>query len=87
MPGIIIPTAKNSGTVVAVQNTFGHIEKDIPAWRKKLGFYDKTEYFKMIFVSTADPICPQTQKNEKFWVLGVFFTDIEKITDKMLIFS
>ena len=41
----------------------------------------------MSFVSTANKICPQTQKNTKFWVWGVFYTDIEKIAGKILIFS
>ena len=59
--------------------TFGPIEKNIPAWRKNLGFYGKTEHFKDAFVSAADKIYPQTQKNAKLWVWGVYISNIEKI--------
>ena len=65
--------------------TFGHIEKNIPAWRKKLGFYGKTEHFKMLFVSIADKICSQTQKNGKFWVWSALISNIEKIYSKTCI--
>ena len=36
----------------------------------------------MPFVSTVDKICPQTQKNAKFWVWSVFISNIEKIYSK-----
>ncbi|MDD7728239.1 MAG: hypothetical protein PUK34_01245, partial [Clostridia bacterium] len=65
--------------------TFGHIEKNIPAWRKNLGFYGKTEHFKMLFVSIADKICSQTQKNGKFWVWNALISNIEKIYGKTCI--
>ena len=36
----------------------------------------------MLFVSIADKICPQTQKNVKFWVWGVFISIYREILRK-----
>ena len=74
-----IPLAQEPKNSCCCSETFGHIEKNIPSWRKNLGFYDKTEHFKDAFVSAANKIYPQTQKNAKFWVWGVYISNIEKI--------
>ena len=81
-----IPLAQEAKNSCCCSETFGHIEKNIPAWRKKLGFYGKTEHFKMPFVSIADKICSQTQKNAKFWVWSILISNIEKICGKTCIF-
>ena len=73
-----IPLAQEPKNSCCCSETFGHIEKNIPAWRKNLEFCGKTEHFKMPFVSTADKIRPQTQKNAKYWVWEVFISNIEK---------
>ena len=39
----------------------------------------------MPFVSIADKICSQTQKNAKFWVWSVLISNIEKIYSKTCI--
>ena len=58
---------------------FGHIEKKNTFLEKNLGLYGKTEHFKIPFVSIADKVCSQTQKNAKFWVWRVLISNIEKI--------
>ena len=80
-----IPLAQEPKNSCCCSETFGHIEKNIPAWRKNLGFYGKTEHFKMLFVSIADKICSQTQKNGKFWVWNALISNIEKIYGKTCI--
>ena len=40
----------------------------------------------MPFVSIADKICSQTQKNAKFWVWRVLISNIEKNQGKTFIF-
>ena len=39
----------------------------------------------MPFVSIADKICSQTQKNAKFWVWSALISNIEKIYSKTCI--
>ena len=39
----------------------------------------------MLFVSIADKICSQTQKNGKFWVWSALISNIEKIYSKTCI--
>ena len=78
MPGIVIPTAKNKKKLLLFRNFWAY-RKNTPAWRKNLGFYSKTKHIKIRFVSIADKICSQTQKNVKFWVWRVLISNIEKI--------
>ena len=73
-----VPLAQEPKNSCCWSETFGHIEKNIPSWRKNLGFYGKTEHFKDAFVSVADKIYPQTQKNAKLWVWGVYISNIRE---------
>ena len=40
----------------------------------------------MLFVSIADRICSQTQKNVKIWVWSILISNIEKIYSKTCMF-
>ncbi|MDD7728974.1 MAG: hypothetical protein PUK34_05095 [Clostridia bacterium] len=72
-----VPLAQEPKNSCCWSETFGHIEKNIPSWRKNLGFYGKTEHFKRPFVSTADKNLSPDPENAKFWVWGVFSGFVE----------